>query len=76
MLIRTADSMSATLKRLPPYFGMSESTSSTRAPMVTSRRARLEPMKPSPPVMRTNLARPLAMRKAKLNLPGAVTSTV
>ena len=41
--------------RLPPYSGISESTSATSAPSSTRRRARFEPMKPSPPVISTRL---------------------
>jgi len=53
MLTRTFDSMPARLRRLPPYSGMRLSMIVTSAPWRTSARARFEPMKPSPPVMRT-----------------------
>src|SRR5262249_42019425 len=45
--------MSATLNSRPPCSGTRLSTRSTFAPSAKSRRARLEPMKPSPPVTRT-----------------------
>src|SRR5256885_3958153 len=45
--------MSAIVNTRPPCSGTRLSTRSTSASSSTSRRARLEPMKPSPPVMRT-----------------------
>src|ERR1039458_5995849 len=44
--------MSWMLNRLPPYSGIRLSTSKTLAFSPTSRRARLEPIKPRPPVIR------------------------
>src|SRR5690242_18080977 len=55
MLSCTRSRMSAMLRRLPPYSGISESTRNTFAPSATSRRASAEPMKPAPPVMSTLL---------------------
>ena len=43
------------LKRLPPYSGIRLSTRVTFAANETRVRARDEPIKPSPPVMRTTL---------------------
>src|SRR5437016_4901331 len=43
--------MASRLKALPPYSGIRLSTTVTSAPRPTRRRARLEPMKPRPPVM-------------------------
>src|SRR5262245_61870609 len=56
--------MSSRLNGLPPYSGTRLSMSSTSAPRSTSRRARLDPMKPSPPVTTTRLARNAANRSA------------
>src|SRR2546421_9417775 len=53
MFTVTSFSIPWMLKRLPPYSGMSESTSTTSAPSESRRRARLLPMKPRPPVMST-----------------------
>src|SRR5882724_1796495 len=52
---RTRPATPARLRRLPPYSGMRLSTMLTRAPRRTSARARLDPMKPRPPVMSTRL---------------------
>ena len=52
-LIVSRSRRSATLCRLPPYWGIRLSASVTSAPSVSSRRARFEPMKPRPPVMST-----------------------
>ena len=57
MLTRTLSSMPSMLNRLPPYWGISESTSRIRRPSSTRRRARLLPMNPSPPVIMTRLPR-------------------
>src|SRR5512136_397987 len=43
------------LKRLPPCLGSMLSTIVTRAPSLTSSIARLLPIKPNPPVIRTSL---------------------
>src|SRR5689334_9031412 len=51
--ISTASRISRTLASLPPYPSIMASQSVTRAPCSTSRRARFDPMKPSPPVTRT-----------------------
>src|SRR5271157_2140677 len=52
----TRSSISLMLKRLPPWRGSMLSTMVTRLPKRTSSMARLLPMKPSPPVMRTSLS--------------------
>src|SRR6266850_2187986 len=52
MLTLTRSPTPTMLNKLPPYSGMRLSTSVTCAPNSTRRRARLEPIKPSPPVMR------------------------
>src|SRR5437867_11012155 len=41
------------LKRFPPYSGMRLSINVTFAPKSTRRRARFDPIRPTPPVMRT-----------------------
>src|SRR5262245_54734701 len=56
MLILNRSSTSARLKILPPYSGIRESTTRTCASNSTSRRAKLEPIKPRPPVIRTRLS--------------------
>src|SRR5262249_4690443 len=45
----------AMFARLPPYSGISESTSSTLLPAATSSCASVAPMKPRPPVISTRL---------------------
>src|SRR6267143_6414720 len=55
MLTRTRFSRPAVLNKLPPYSGTRLSTRVTLAPKSSRRRARFEPMKPRPPVMRTRL---------------------
>src|SRR6058998_3496188 len=50
MLTRTRSAMPSMLNGLPPASGRNESTRSTSAPSATNRCARLEPMKPRPPV--------------------------
>src|SRR5215470_4440303 len=58
MFTVTSFSMPLILKRLPPYSGMRESTRTTSAaPRVSRRRARLLPMNPSPPVTSTRSPR-------------------
>src|SRR5712691_3092243 len=58
MFTVTSFSMPLMLKRLPPYSGIKESTRTTSAaPRVSRRRARLLPMNPSPPVTRTRSPR-------------------
>src|SRR5437764_4598795 len=48
------------LKRFAPYSGIIASTRVTRAPHPTRRMARLDPMKPSPPVISTRAPRKTA----------------
>src|SRR3954454_20805581 len=50
------------LKRLPPYSGIMASTRVTFAPPSTRRRARVDPIKPSPPVIITRLPRKASAR--------------
>src|SRR5579863_5578378 len=57
MLTWTAPSSPSILKRLPPYSGIRLSTSSTRAPSAARRCASVEPMKPSPPVIKMRFSR-------------------
>ena len=57
ILTRTLSSMPEMLNRLPPYCGISESTSVSSAQCPASAWARLLPMNPSPPVIRTRLPR-------------------
>src|SRR5713101_1860385 len=61
--------MSAMLNNRPPCSGTRLSTSSTFVPSATRRRARLEPMKPSPPVMSTR--RSWKWRSTSIPAPGA-----
>src|SRR5436309_536719 len=56
MFTRTRSSIPSMLNRLPPYSGIRLSTSVTSAWCSASRRARFEPRKPRPPVIKTFLA--------------------